>query len=99
MPSPSLKLQDDKPSHEIDDHACDESCANYCSHTPNEPQFMLSHSQGRASNPASVSAGSSSCISIKFIDLSFSKWDGLSGDNFQRLALMSRRVQRRSIAS
>jgi hypothetical protein len=36
---------------------------------------MRSHNQGRASNPAFVSSGSSSCISIKFIDFSISKWD------------------------
>jgi hypothetical protein len=55
----------------------------------NEPQFMRSHNQRRASDPAFVSAGSSVCISIKLIDFSFSKWDGLRGNNFQRLALMS----------
>jgi hypothetical protein len=68
----------------------DESCANIVAVRRTNPQFTRSHSQRRASNPAFVSAGSSSCISIKFIDFSFSKWDGLIGDNFQRLALRSR---------
>jgi hypothetical protein len=41
--------------------------------------------------PTFVSTGSSLRISTKPIDLSFSKRDGLIGNNFQRLALMSRR--------
>ncbi len=45
-----------------------------------------------------MSAGSSSFVSIRLIDFSFSKCDGLRKDNFQRLVLMSRSVQRKLIA-
>jgi hypothetical protein len=55
--------------------------------------------QGMVSSPAFVSIGSSFRISTKPSDISFSKCNGLIGDSFQRFALMSRRVQRRSIAS
>jgi hypothetical protein len=37
--------------------------------------------------------------SMRLIAISFCKWDGLVGDNTQRWALMSRKVQRNPIAS
>ena len=39
-----------------------------------------------ASNPEFVSAGSSFRISTKPIEISFSKWEELIGDNFERFS-------------
>jgi len=74
----------------------DSSPGKYLSAGSSRPRWPVD--QEMASKPALVSTGSSFRISTRPMACSLSRSDGLIGESFQRLALMSRSVHRRSIA-